>query len=328
MGMIRNRLLGWLDRPTVLRRLALASVIANVVIVVTGGAVRLTGSGLGCPTWPSCTDSSLVPTKAYALHGIIEFTNRQLTFVLGVVAVLTLVAALRQHTERALAAWALGIIPAQAVVGGISVKTQLNPWVVSLHFLISIVIIAIALVLYARLAAWPAPAVPLNPVVGRLAQALVLAGAAVLIAGTVVTGAGPHPGDKNASGRVHRNGLNVASMSQLHADLVMVLVGLSLGMLALVYAVGAGRAVRRAVWILLAVEAAQAAIGYAQYFTGVPAGLVGLHMLGACLLWIAVIGVRLRVLGVHRGANSGPTAEEPRPVRRSRQGEEPPALRS
>lgn len=291
----------WLGRPLALRRLALASIVANVVIVVGGGTVRLTASGLGCPTWPSCTNGSLTPTKAYAVHGIIEFTNRQLTFVLGLVALVTLIAALVQRRERALAGWALGIIPIQAVVGGISVKTDLNPWVVSLHFLVSIGIIAVTVVLYRRLD--PSPVAPAAAILsGRaalplrwLARALVLVSAAVLIAGTVVTGAGPHAGDKNSSGKVHRNGLNVASMAQLHADLVMILIGLTVGLLALVYVIDAGRTARRSVWLLVAVEVAQAGIGYAQYFTGVPAALVGLHMLGACLTWIAVIVVLTRV---------------------------------
>ncbi|HEY2044831.1 MAG TPA: COX15/CtaA family protein, partial [Jatrophihabitans sp.] len=211
MGVTRARLLAWLGRREVLDKLALASIVGNVVIVVTGGAVRLTGSGLGCPTWPSCTDQSLTPTKQYAIHGLIEFSNRQLTFVLGVIAGVTLVAALVQRRERALAGWALGIIPAQAVVGGISVKTDLNPWVVSLHFLISIGIIAVTVVLYHRLTASDTGQPAANPVARWLADTLVAVTAVVLVAGTVVTGAGPHPGDKNASGKVHRNGLNVAS---------------------------------------------------------------------------------------------------------------------
>jgi cytochrome c oxidase assembly protein subunit 15 len=306
MGMIPAAISGRLRRPDVLRRLALASVAANVVIVVTGGAVRLTGSGLGCPTWPSCTDASLTPTRQYALHGIIEFSNRQLTFVLGLVAALTLVAAVLQRRERALAGWGLGIIPAQAVVGGISVTTDLNPWVVSLHFLVSLAIIAVTVVLHHRLlvpdpppgGTGPESGEPAARITGLLTRGVVAVTAAVLVVGTVVTGAGPHPGDRNASGHVHRNGLNVASMSQLHADLVMILLGLTLGLIALLLAVRAGARLTRAASIVLAAELGQGAVGYAQYFTGVPAPLVAVHMLGACLLWIAVLHLALEAVAV------------------------------
>jgi cytochrome c oxidase assembly protein subunit 15 len=315
------RWLGWLGAPVTLRRLALASVIANVLIVVGGGTVRLTASGLGCPTWPSCTDGSLTPTREFAAHGIIEFTNRQLTFVLGIVAALTLVAAIVQRRERTLAGWALGIIPIQAVVGGISVKTDLNPWVVSLHFLVSIGIIAVTVVLYRRLQPDPVPAPATNsPALAWLGRAAVLVTAAVLVAGTIVTGAGPHAGDKNASGKVHRNGLDVSSMSQLHADLVMVLIGLTLGLLALVYVIEVPARTRRAVWVLVAVELGQAVIGFVQYFTGVPALLVGLHMFGACILWIAVLGVLLRVQGrpAAPGQTRSGTLNRPKPPADSR----------
>ena len=136
---------GWL------RGLALASVVANVVIVVTGGAVRLTDSGLGCPTWPSCTDSLADPDQQYASHGIIEFTNRQLTFVLVLVAIATWLVAMALRRERALATVAALGIPAQAVLGGLTVLTHLNPWLVALHFLLSMAIIAVTYLLWWRL---------------------------------------------------------------------------------------------------------------------------------------------------------------------------------
>ena len=162
---------GWL------RGLALASVVANVVIVVTGGAVRLTDSGLGCPTWPSCTDSSLTPTKQYAIHGIIEFTNRQLTFVLVVVAVATCWSRWRCAGERTLATAAALGIPAQAVLGGLTVLTDLNPWLVALHFLLSMAIIAVT---FALLVAYPWPAAP----------APLAAPARLLVAATAAVGGG------------------------------------------------------------------------------------------------------------------------------------------
>jgi cytochrome c oxidase assembly protein subunit 15 len=276
-----------------LRMLALASLIANVVIVVTGGAVRLTDSGLGCPTWPRCTTGSLTPTRQYAIHGVIEFSNRMLTFVLVVVALATWVLALVVRRERALATAALLGIPAQAVLGGFTVLTHLNPWLVALHFLLSMVLIAVTLVLWTRLRERPDGRAPTaGPAAGTLAALTVLATAATLVIGTVVTGSGPHAGDK-VGGKVHRTGLNVASMAQLHADAVMVLIGLTVGLVVLLGAVSAQARVRRAAAVLLAVELAQGVIGYTQYFLHVPPLLVGLHMLGACLVWIAALRVVL-----------------------------------
>jgi cytochrome c oxidase assembly protein subunit 15 len=275
-----------------LRGLALASAIANVVIVVTGGAVRLTDSGLGCPTWPSCTDSSLTPTRQYAIHGIIEFTNRQLTFVLVVIAIATWLVAMALRRERALATLAALGIPAQAVLGGLTVLTHLNPWLVALHFLLSMAIIAVTFTLWWRLRADPAPAGPVLPRAARaLVQVTVGVTAAVLVIGTIVTGSGPHAGDLNSSGKVHRTGLDVESMSQLHADAVMALVGLTVGLVAVLYALGAAAPVRKAAVALLAVELAQGAIGYTQYFLNVPPLLVAVHMLGACLVWVAALRV-------------------------------------
>jgi heme a synthase len=273
-----------------LRGLALASVVSNVVIVVTGGAVRLTDSGLGCPTWPKCTDSSLTPTRKYAIHGLIEFTNRQLTFALALVAVVTWLVAMALRRERLLATIAALGIPAQAVLGGLTVLTHLNPWLVALHFLLSIAIIAVTFRLWWRLgAASHVSAVP--PAAVWLTRATLAVTAATLVLGTVVTGSGPHAGDKDDSGKVHRTGLQVSSVSQLHADSVMVLVGLTFGLLALVYALRASDQVRRAVTVLFGVELAQGVIGYTQYFLDVPPLLVALHMLGACLVWLAGLRV-------------------------------------
>jgi heme a synthase len=281
-----ERLPGWTRAAGTLRRLALASVIANVAIVLTGGAVRLTGSGLGCPTWPSCTDRSLTPTRQYAAHGLIEFTNRQLTFVLVLLVLATLAAALLRRTERGLAVLLAASIPAQAVLGGITVLTKLNPWTVAGHFLLSIGIIAVAYLLWWRVRE---PAVkPVPEPAGRALAGTgwLLAGltAAVLMAGTVVTGSGPHAGDKGAT---HRIQIAPSSITQLHADLVMLLIGVTAG---LVLLAGAGP-VRRAGWWLLGIELAQGGIGYLQYFTGVPAPLVALHMLGACAVWLAALTV-------------------------------------
>jgi cytochrome c oxidase assembly protein subunit 15 len=284
----------WLQTADALRRLALASVVANVAIVVTGGAVRLTNSGLGCPTWPSCTDGSLTPTKQYAIHGIIEFTNRQLTFVLVVIAILTWLVAMVRHTERKVATYAALGIPAQAVLGGLTVLTHLNPWLVAAHFMLSMAIIAITFLLWWRLRGNDAvPEVP-PANVRILARVTAVVTLATLVVGTIVTGSGPHAGDKDSSGKVHRTGLKVSSMAQLHADTVMVLIGLTVGLVVLVYALRVSAAVRRAAVVLLAVELAQGVIGFTQYFLHVPPLLVGLHMFGACLVWLAMLQVLLQ----------------------------------
>lgn len=288
----RTRLLNSANSPVGLRRLALASVSANVLIVVTGGAVRLTDSGLGCPTWPSCSGSSLVPTRKLGVHAAIEFTNRTLTFLVGAVVLLTLVAAWRQRREVLLAATALASIPAQAVLGGLVVYTDLNPWLVAVHFLLSASIIAVTLLLWWRVTDHHAVVIPRGGVI--LARGCVAVTGAVLVIGTVVSGSGPHAGDLK-NGRVHRIHISTSGLAQLHADTVMVLIGLTIGMLALAGALRAPAAVRRAAGVLLGVELLQGGIGYTQYVLHVPAVLVGTHMLGACLVWIAALRLLLVV---------------------------------
>ena len=262
--------------------MALVNAIANVVIVVTGGAVRLTGSGLGCPTWPRCTDDSLVPTPELAGHGVIEFGNRTLTFVLTIAAVATLVVVWRSARRdlRPLAVLSLLGIPVQALLGGITVLTGLNPWTVAGHFLLSMVLVAIATVLWLR---------SREPGVGRLVVRrplpLLVAGiavvtGAVLVIGTVVTGSGPHSGDPKAG----RTGFDPGLVSQLHADVVFLLIGLTVALLVALYATDSPGRVRRAARDLLVVELALGVIGYVQYFTGLPIAVVLLHMLGAALI--------------------------------------------
>ncbi|HEU5007742.1 MAG TPA: COX15/CtaA family protein [Jatrophihabitantaceae bacterium] len=279
-----------LRSETAYRRFALWAVITNVIIVVSGGAVRLTDSGLGCPTFPRCTDATLTPTKAYGIHGIIEFSNRQLTFVVAFFAIACWLIALARRQERLLATLLALSIPLQALLGGITVLTHLNPWAVGSHFMVSVVILFVAFWLWWRVrdseaaVSVPAPA-------QALARLTALITVVVLVFGTIVTGAGPHAGDKDASGKVHRNGLKVSSMAQLHADSVWILVGATVGLVAVFYAVHAADRVRRAALLLLGVELGQGVIGYVQYFLHVPPLLVGLHMLGACLLWLAVLYV-------------------------------------
>ena len=307
-----GRLPGWVRSPALLARLALASIVANCAIVVTGGAVRLTKSGLGCPTWPRCTDDSLTPTAEYRGHGIIEFTNRQLTFVLALIALATLIVALCQRQrDRRVSRWAIVAflgIPAQAVLGGITVLTGLNPWTVAAHFLLSMGIIAVCVQLYwltrpAIRSETPGVTLAATRMAGsvRVLTALVVTAAAlVLVVGTIVTGSGPHNGaTETDKGVAHRTGLDAGGMSQLHADVVMVLIGLTIGLLLLARALAVPR-LARATAILLAVELAQGLIGFVQYFTHLPVLLVGLHMAGACLVWVATLWTAHRAIDATR----------------------------
>jgi cytochrome c oxidase assembly protein subunit 15 len=280
-----------LGSPEWLRRLGWATLVANAVLVVTGGAVRLTGSGLGCPTWPHCTGGSFTPHGAMGVHAAIEFGNRMLTFVLVVVAVATFVGAVQSGRRdlRRLALLLALAIPAQAVIGGISVLTDLNPWVVSFHLLSSMALIGVA-VLFVWRVDRPAGTVARGPALG-LAWATFGSAWAVLYVGTVVTGSGPHAGDTHAP----RNGLDPLQLSQLHADLVFLLVGLTAGLAAVLLATKAPADAVRAVWVLLGIELAQGTIGFVQYFTDVPIVLVGFHMLGAALVSAAVTWALLQV---------------------------------
>jgi cytochrome c oxidase assembly protein subunit 15 len=278
--------------------LAIANLVVNILIVVTGGAVRLTASGLGCPTWPRCTDSSYVPHGELGMHGAIEFSNRMLTFLVTTVALLCILAAWRSGNRVAfrLALGVAMIVPAQIIIGGITVLTDLNPWVVAFHLLVSMLIIQICVVLVAEVAVWSPTAT--NPdtdmqfvTIRRLRQlAWVVYGAGwlVLYLGTVVTGSGPHAGDGGAK----RTGLDPQVFSHVHAGAVYLLVGLTVGLLFLARRAGA-TGVTRAAGGLLAVELLQGVVGFTQYYLDLPEGLVALHMLGAALTsaglaWVVV----------------------------------------
>lgn len=267
-----------------------ASLVANTGIVVTGGAVRLTGSGLGCPTWPRCTEDDFTPHGALDFHSAIEFGNRLLTFVLVAVAVLTFVAAVRtgrRHLVGLAAVLAAGI-PLQAVIGGITVLTDLNPWIVSLHLLLSMALVGLS-VRFLQVLDRPTPAVG-GPAT-TLAWIVLAAAWVVLYLGTVVTGSGPHAGDADSP----RNSLDPLQWSQLHADAVFLYLGLTIGLLLCLMAVRADRAaVRVVVWLLVA-QLAQGAIGFVQYFNDLPELLVGLHMLGAAILSALTTAALLRV---------------------------------
>lgn len=287
-----NLLQRWFAQPGAVRGWALVSLVANVVIIVTGGAVRLTESGLGCAEWPKCTEQSLVTTPEMGLHGAIEFGNRLLGAVVVAIAVAALLAAWKRTPRRSsLVGLAFGVVAltaSQAVIGGISVWTGLNSWIVGLHFAVSMVILVFALALYLRSGEPDGPARPLVPRAAvLLGRAVVAAAAVVILIGVVVTGSGPHAGDADTP----RNGLDPELMSQLHADAVWLLIGLSVALVFTMHAVKAPEAARRAAHVLLAVELLQGLIGYVQYYTDLPELLVGMHMLGASLLWIAALAV-------------------------------------
>jgi cytochrome c oxidase assembly protein subunit 15 len=282
------------DEPdVVVRRLALAAVVTNVVIVVTGGAVRLTGSGLGCPEWPTCDAGRVLPSTSAeiaAWHQMIEFGNRLLSAVVAAVALATLAAAWRRRPRRLdvvrLAALLLGGVVAQGMLGGVTVLTGLHPLVVAGHFLVSVALITAAVALHHRVRS---PAGPARPVIRRdlrHAQRVLLVVVAVVVTlGTLVTASGPHAGDANTP----RLGIDPQLISQFHADGVFLLLGLVVALWFALRATDAPAEPRRAATVLLGVVLGQGAIGYVQYFTGLPEVLVGAHMLGACLVWIAAL---------------------------------------
>jgi heme a synthase len=280
-----------------LRRFALAAVVTNVAIVFTGGLVRVTGSGLGCPTWPTCDGQNLVPRPGGDHAGwqtAIEFGNRLLTFVVlaAAVAVFLQVRRTRPHTaavERLAWALPLGVV-AQAVMGGITVLTGLSPLTVAAHFLLSMVLIAVAVVIHERVRVPTADALPAASSGVRVATtALLVVAAVVLVLGTLVTGAGPHAGDASTP----RLGLDIRFLAIAHADAVWALVGVTVALVAVTWRSGSPR-LRVAVRTLLAVEIVQGTIGYVQYATGIPEPLVAAHILGAALMWTTAVAVWAR----------------------------------
>ncbi len=279
--------------PFWLSAILLANLVAEVGIVVTGGLVRVTGSGLGCPTWPECTDGSITPTveQAEGFHKYIEFGNRTLTGVLLVLALATVLAVWRWAPRRAMwvgAALVLVGVLGQAVLGGITVLLGLNPAIVAAHFLVSMSLVAVSSYLwFARHEEAVPPRLLVAPLVTRLGWATVAVGAAVLTLGTVVTGSGPHSGDADEPNRF---GVDPRTASWLHADLVMIFIGLVVAtwLAARLTAVDDERRPARAWLVVLGVALAQGLIGYVQYFTGLPEALVIAHMLGASLLVVAL----------------------------------------
>jgi cytochrome c oxidase assembly protein subunit 15 len=295
-----NRLTQWLPATVDarVRVAAWATFVAQILIVVTGGAVRLTASGLGCPTWPQCTPESLVTTPEMGIHGIIEFGNRLLTFVLVIIAIAAFVLVWRLRRERRDLFWLtllIGLgIPAQAVIGGISVLTQLNPYVVGLHFVVSLALVVLSTVFVYRVYRGNASRTWIvEPTFASLPQVLWLAAGFQMFTvtlGILTTGSGPHAGDADAP----RNGLNSDVLQHLHSYPAYAAVALTA--LALILAIRARVApVTRALTALLAINIAQIVVGIAQSRLGLPELLVGLHMLLACLVTAAVTNALLNL---------------------------------
>jgi cytochrome c oxidase assembly protein subunit 15 len=293
-GRLANVLLS--PSPTSMRRIALAGVVANAGIVMTGAGVRLSESGLGCPDWPRCTATSIVAggdTGDPLIHRWVEFGNRLVTLAIFVVAVLVFVAAWRyreQGTRRRDVMWLASLQPAgifaQAALGGIVVLTKLDPVWVSIHFLLSMALVAAAVALYVHCREGRGPTrllVPREIRLGAFGTVGVLG--LMLAAGTVVTGTGPLAG----AGDIPRFHLPLGGVTQFHADIGWLLGGLVIALVVGLRLVGAPRRAVRLSWLLLALIGAQGAIGYAQYFSGLPAGLVWVHVANSVVIWVTAL---------------------------------------
>ncbi|MCX4962047.1 COX15/CtaA family protein [Streptomyces virginiae] len=285
----------WTPSPRTVQRAALAALVMSVVIVVTGGAVRLTGSGLGCDTWPKCTDDSLIVTQEQGFHGAIEFGNRMLTYVLSAAVGWGIIAARSakpwRHSLTKLGWVQFAIVMANAVLGGITVLTGLNPYSVAGHFLLATALITVTTVTWQRTREGdgaPRPRVP-GPV-RKLSWALLATTLVLIAAGTVVTGSGPHAGD---SSEIKRMPFDWDTTAHVHAVAAWVVCALGIAMWLVLRVVDAPADTRARARDLLIVLLAQGAIGYVQYATQVPEALVAAHMLGSCLVWIAVVRIAL-----------------------------------
>lgn len=294
--------------PNRLKVYAWASLVSQILIVVTGGLVRLTGSGLGCPTWPRCTEDSFVTVPEMGWHGIIEFGNRLLTFVLIIIALLTFIVVRRTvKSLRFGLTWpalllGLGII-AQALLGGLTVLTGLNSWVVGAHFLLSGVLISIAAVLVWRV--YSPVHVPLSYTAVRLAWPIFFVGWVTVVVGVVVTGAGPHAGDANTP----RNGFDLEVWQHYHAWPAYLMTALVALALALTWSKlgssGISNPAVRSLGLLLIAAILQAILGIVQSNLGVPALMAGAHMFGAAviisLLTFQLLALRSKYQRFERG---------------------------
>ncbi|GAA3624011.1 COX15/CtaA family protein [Microbacterium awajiense] len=283
---------GRVDRRVVAA--AWATLVVQIGIVGTGGLVRLTGSGLGCPTWPQCTEDSFVATPEMGIHGVIEFGNRLLTFVLVAVAIVTFLFVVRMRRERRDLFWlalVIGLyVPLQAIIGGITVLTNLNPYVVGLHYFASVVLVALATALVVRVYSEPGPRTPLVPRwFAATAYATAVLVVVTVVVGILVTGSGPHAGDGGAA----RNGLNPEMMQHLHAWPAYALFALTVVLFAASFRMPA----RLPQWtgLLLGAEVLQIVVGLWQARAGLPIVLVNIHMVLAVMLVAAMTAVLMHL---------------------------------
>jgi cytochrome c oxidase assembly protein subunit 15 len=289
----------WVDRlPRVDRarfhRLAQVSLVLVVLIVVTGAAVRLTGSGLGCPDWPSCYQHRL--TAQLSEHPLVEFSNRLVTVVLTVVLAVTFLASLLRRRFRRDLAWLsgglVGGVLVQAVLGGIVVYTKLNPYLVLVHFCFTMVLVADAVVLVHRSTRDYRPGTQrlLAPrLLLRFADGVLCLLGVVIVAGSATSGAGPHAGNSQGQLVAKRLPVQLRTMAELHSSLALLLIGAVVGLVVALHVVDVPERVRRSGRILMIMLMVQAAIGYTQYFTHLPALLVELHVIGATVLVVGTV---------------------------------------
>jgi cytochrome c oxidase assembly protein subunit 15 len=274
------------------RRISLANLIAQSGIIVTGAIVRLTGSGLGCPTWPDCTPGSLIPVagQVEGFHKYIEFGNRTLTFLVLAISIALFVFSLINE-KRNIILWSfLPLIGTllQAVLGGITVLTGLNPFTVMAHFLLSIILVGISVKIYnyfndQRISK------SLPKIVDNYVKIVTLVGFAVITLGTITTGSGPHSGDEIAA----RFNLDLRVIAWLHADTVLLFVGLIIGLLVITKLNSESNHLYKTTRTLFIICLLQGFIGYVQWFNDLPWVLVSLHVIGAVITWIAIANLAL-----------------------------------
>lgn len=274
------------------RRISLANLIAQSGIIVTGAIVRLTGSGLGCPTWPDCAPGSLIPVagQVEGFHKYIEFGNRTLTFLVLAISIVLFVFSLLNE-KRNIIVWSfLPLIGTllQAVLGGITVLTGLNPGTVMAHFLLSIVLVGISVKIYDYFNNERTSNV-LPKIVDSYVKVVTLVGLAVIILGTITTGSGPHSGDEIAA----RFNLDIRVIAWLHADSVLLFVGLIVGILVISRINKESKQIYRITRTLFIICLVQGFIGYVQWFNGLPWILVSFHVIGAVITWITITNLAL-----------------------------------
>lgn len=279
------------------RRITFAALVALSAIVVSGGAVRVTGSGLGCSDWPNCHENQLVAPLEY--HAMIEFINRVFTGVVSIAVVLAVLGSLWLDQRRRDLTWlSVGLVAGvlgQIVLGGLVVLTHLNPWLVLGHFALSMVLVANSVVLHhraARVRSTEGYIADLDFERMTMARVVVIGALVVMATGMLVTGSGPHSG-AHGNDLVERLPFSVHNVARVHGVTLVLFLAAVAG-LALMLRHPRYTAARGDVTVVLGVAVAQGAIGYTQYFMGVPAGLVALHIAGATALWIAVVRFYIR----------------------------------